>query len=116
MKIVILFLAVICGSLGQQEKTRLNGVYRTEFDKNYGLQTFQLTFSDSIYSKRMADAVTSKGKIIYEKYKVTLRKNSDEDPIVIDPRDIGKDTIKFTIKSKVDLSRNLNYGKMIRVK
>jgi hypothetical protein len=113
MKTLLVMLPFLFASL--QQAPRINGKYRVEYDKNYGLQAFQVTFNDSTYSKRMPDAVTSGGKIRYEKYKVTLRKDNNEDPMVIDVREIGRDTMKFAIRSKIDPSRNVYYGKLIRI-
>jgi len=112
---VLLLTAAFCCSF-YQESPRLKGIYRIEFDKKYALHGYQVTFADSVYTKKMPDAVTSKGKISYDKFKTTFRKNADEDPIEIDNRDISKDTIKFSTKNKRDLSLTVNRGKMIKVK
>ena len=96
------------------QEARLKGTYKVVYDK--GQQGYQFTFGDSTYVKKMPDAITYKGLIKYEKYKAIIRKNSEDDPIEIDHREFNKDTIKFTTKSKRDLSMTLNRGKMIRVK
>ena len=114
MKTILLLLFAAAAFFIQEKAPRLNGTYKVVYDKNYGLQPYTITFSDSTYIKKMPDAVTTKGKIHYEKYKVTLRKNNDEDPVVIDIREAAKDTIKFVVKSKADLSRNVHYGRFIR--
>lgn len=115
MKALILIVTVAFSVFIQQESPKLKGTYRVEFDKKYQLQHFQLTFNDSTYVKRMPDAVTSNGKVLYGKYKILLRKNNAENPIEIDSREISKDTINFTTKNKSDLSLNVNRGKMIKV-
>ena len=96
------------------QETRLKGTYTVIYDK--GQQGYQITFADSTYVKKMPDAITYKGLLKYEKYKVTIRKNVDDDPIEIDHREINKDTIKFTTKSKRDLSMIINRGRMIKIK
>ena len=113
--LLLLISALFCFS-GAQENPRLNGVYRVTFDKKYELQSYQITFSDSVYTKKMKDAVTYKGKIVYEKYKSLIRKDKSENPIEIDNREIGKDTIKFATKNKTDLSLVVNRGLLIKIK
>jgi spore cortex formation protein SpoVR/YcgB (stage V sporulation) len=109
-------LSLIAGFLLVQDNVRLNGTYKIEFDKKYAQQGYQITFSDSVYKKIMPDAVTSKGKIMYAKYKTILRKDKEENPIEIDNRDLGKDTIKFATRNKTDLSLVINRGNLIRIK
>jgi len=116
MKSIALLITAICCWFAAQDNPKLNGVYRVEFDKKYELPTYQITFKDSIYTKKMADAVTYKGKVTYDKYKAVVRKDKEENPIEIDSRDIGKDTLKFSTKNKTDLSRTINRGKMIKIK
>ncbi len=113
MKILQWVIISLCLFL-QQDKTKLNGTYTVIFDK--GHQGYKITFSDSIYAKKMPDASIYKGKIDYGKYKVSLKKDKEEDPIEIDNREIGKDTIKFSTKSKRDLSMTINRGMMIKIK
>lgn len=112
----ILSIAILAALACLVQEQRMKGVYRTEFDKKYQTQTYQITFNDSLYVKKMPDAITSKGKIKYEKFKVTLKQNSSDDPIEIDARDINKDTMKFTTRSKSDLSKVMNRGMLIRIK
>lgn len=106
-------MAVAC--LASQE-VKLEGKYRIEFEKKYQQQTYQITFQGDVYTKRWPDAVTSKGKIKYEKYTAILRKDMEEDPVEIDLRDVGKDTIHFSTRSKRDQSKVVNRGLLIRVK
>jgi hypothetical protein len=98
------------------QQKKLEGKYRVEFEKKYQSQTYQVIFKDDTYTKRWPDAVTSKGTIKYEKYTAILRKDMSEDPIEIDLRDIDKDTIKFSTRSKADQSKVMNRGNLIRVK
>ena len=114
MKTIFLLLAWCC--FLPQDNKKLNGVYRVEFEKKYQSQTYQLTFRDSTYVKRWPDAVTSKGIIKYDKYKAQLRKDMADDPIEIDLREVGKDTIKFSTRSKSDQSKVMNRGMLIKVK
>lgn len=114
MKILSITILAALSCLVQEN--RMKGVYRVEFDKKYQTQTYQITFNDSLYVKKMPDALTSKGKIKYEKFKVTLRQNSSDDPIEIDAREINKDTMKFTARSKSDLSKVMSRGMLIRIK
>ncbi len=114
MKIVLLAL-VFLGFI-QQETPRLNGKYRTEFDLKYVQQNYQISFKDSTFVKKMPDAVTYKGKIAYGKFRATIKQNADDDPMEIDNREFGKDTIAFTVKSKRDNSRVAGRGILIRVK
>lgn len=116
MKLFSIIATGILYCLTQQDNAKLQGIYRVEFDKKYQSQTFQLTFKDSVYVKKMPDALTYKGKIVYQKFKVTLKENADDNPIEIDTREINKDTIKFTTRSKSDLSKVMNRGKLIRMK
>jgi hypothetical protein len=109
-----LLLAAIIPIFCLFQSAKLNGTYKVVYDK--GQQGYQITFTDSGYSKRMPDAITYKGVPDYGKFKVTIRQNKEEDPIEIDNREIGKDTIAFATKSKRDLSLTINRGKMIRVK
>lgn len=111
-----LLLALTLGCLLPQQDQKLEGRYRIEFEKKYQMQTYQIIFDKDSYTKRWPDAVTSKGAIKYEKFTATLRKDRDEDPVEIDLRDIGKDTIKFCTRSKSDQSKVLNRGSLIRVK
>lgn len=114
MKTIVLFLIVTWLGLSQQQNVRLKGTYKVEFDK--GQQGFQITFNDSTYTKRMPDAITYKGKLVYSKFKVKIGKDRSENPIEIDNREIGKDTIKFVTKSKADLSSIISRGRMIKIK
>lgn len=116
MKTLAIIITAICTLFPAAQKAKLNGVYRVEYDKKYELQGYQFTFSDSVYVKKMKDAVTYKGKIEYEKYKVLIRKDKSENPIEIAANEIGKDTIKFSTKNKTDLSLVVNRGKLIKVK
>ena len=113
MKTIALIL--LCAfSLFQTNK--LKGKYKVEFDKKYELKGYEMTFTEDAYMKQMADAVYSKGKVSYGKFKTTLRKDNEEDPIEIDNRELAKDTIAFSTKSKTDLSLTKNRGKLIRIK
>ena len=116
MKLIMIFISAFFTCFIQQEKPRLNGTYKMVFDKKYAQQISQITFNDSVYKKIMPDAVMYKGIIQYEKYKVILRKDKNENPIEIDNREIQKDTIKFSTKSFIDISKTLNTGKLIRIK
>lgn len=98
------------------QDNKLKGVYRVEFDKKYQSQTYQITFNDSLFTKKWPDAITNKGKIKYEKFKATLKQNADDNPIEIDLRDANKDTMKFTTRSKSDLSKVMSRGMLIRIK
>jgi hypothetical protein len=115
MKFILFFISLLCSSV-QQEKPKLNGVYKIVFDKKYVQQNCQITFSDSIFRKVMPDAVMYKGKIKYEKFRAIIKNNNDDNPIEIDKKEFNKDTIKFTTKSYIDLSKTINKGIMIRVK
>ena len=97
----------------QQSTSKLNGTYKVIYDK--GQQGYTIIFSDSIYAKKMPDASVYKGRIDYGKYKLIIRKDKNEDPIEIDNREIGKDTINFATKSKRNFSTVINRGKMIRI-
>lgn len=97
-----------------QNTSKLNGTYNVIYDK--GQQGYQITFSDSIYAKKMPDASIYKSRIDYGKFKVVIRRDKDEDPIEIDNREIGKDTIHFATKSKRNVSTVVNRGLMIRIK
>ncbi len=116
MKLLLLLITTFFLSLVPQENPKLNGTYRIVFDKKYEQQTFKIVFVDSIYKKIMPDAVMYKGKIKYEKYRALLRYSSDDNPIEIDKRDFGKDTMKFTTKSKIDISKTIARGMMIKIK
>ena len=114
MKLFLILSITLLSFFVQQEKPKMKGTYKVVFDK--GQQSFQITFNDSIYIKKMPDAIQYKSKIKYEKFIITLRNNSDEDPIEIDNREINKDTILFSTKSRRDLSLTINRGKMIKIK
>lgn len=116
MKTIFACIAVAFIALFPQENPKLKGTFRVEFDKKNGQPSYQITFNDSTFSKKMPDAITYKGKIVYDKYRATIRQNKDDDPMEIDNREMGKDTIKFTLKSKRDLSMTLNRGKLIKIK
>jgi len=115
MKILIPLVLFFLLGLFQQETPKLNGTYRIVFEKKYEQQTFKMVFVDSIFKKVMPDAVMYKGKIKYEKFRAVLRYSSDDNPIEIDKRDFGKDTMKFTTKSKIDLSKTIARGFMVKV-
>lgn len=116
MKTLLLLITVFFSCFIEQEKPKLNGVYKVEFDKKFAQQSYQMTFNDSVYKKRMPDAVTSTGKIKYEKFRAILLQNKESNSIEIDNREISKDTIKFTTKSYIDISKTINSGKMIKIK
>lgn len=116
MKLLLIFITAFFSSIIQQEKPKLNGTYKIVFDKKYAQQVSQITFNDSVFKKIMPDAVMYKGIIQYQKYKVIIRKDKNENPIEIDNREILKDTITFTTKSYIDISKTLNTGKLIRIK
>jgi len=113
MKIGILFSIVAL--IWIQGNVKLSGTYKVELNQKFAQQPYQVTFNGSVYKKIMPDAVTSTGEIIYGKYKTLLRKNKEENPIEIDNRDLGKDTIKFVTRNKTDLSLVVNRGNLIRV-
>jgi hypothetical protein len=115
MKLVVVLLSTLFLGFIQQENPKLNGTYRIVFDKKYEQQTFKIVFVDSIYKKIMPDAVMYKGKIKYEKFRAVLRYSSDDNPIEIDNRDFTKDTMKFTTKSKIDASKTISRGLMIKM-
>ena len=115
MKTFIIAITTFCLGLLLQENAQLNGNYRIVFEKKYEQQTFKMVFVDSIFKKVMPDAVMYKGKIKYEKFRAVLRYSSDDNPIEIDKRDFGKDTMKFTTKSKIDLSKTIARGFMVKV-
>lgn len=116
MKSILIFITVIAAMLTSQEAPRLKGNYKLVYDDRYQLQTSQISFNDSTFTKKMPDGLTSKGKVTYAKYKVTLKMKNNDDPIEFNTEDLAKDTLKFSTKSKVDLSRTVNRGKMIRIK
>ena len=114
MKTLTAFLAL---ALLPFQETKLEGRYRIAFDEKYQSQTYQITFHpDGTYTKRWPDAVTSKGAVKYEKFTAVLRKDMDEDPVEIDLREVGKDTIRFSTRSKKDQSKVMNRGMLIRIK
>ena len=115
MKTFLLLFTAGIFALFQQEKPKLNGTYNVIYDKGQQ-HSYKITFTDSMYAKKLADASIYKGRIDYGKFKVTIRKDKEEDPIEIDNREISKDTIKFATKSKRDLSMVVNRGMMVRVK
>jgi len=114
MKSLFLLLFGLISVMVQQEKTKCVGTYKVVYDK--GQQGYEIVFSDSTFVQKMPDAVSYKGKIKYEKFKVLLRKSTDENPIEIDKREVNKDTIKFATKSNRDLSLTVNRGKMYKLK
>ncbi len=116
MKIFIIAFTTFCLGLLQQENAQLNGNYRIVFEKKYEQQTFKVEFKDSIFRKIMPDAVMYKGKIKYEKYRAFLRYGKDDNPIEIDRREFNKDTMKFTMKSNVDLSKTTARGFLVKIK
>lgn len=116
MKTLLVVLLTVASFLLPQDHLKCKGKYRTEFDKKYQQQTYELLFNDSTYVKKMPDMVTYKGKIKYEKFTTTLRLNKDDDPIEIATQDINKDTIKFTIRSKSDMSTTKGRGRLIKLK
>lgn len=93
---------------------KLSGTYRIEFSKKDGTQSYELIFSDAAYQKRMPDATSSSGKIVYSKYIATLKHEKDN-PLEIDLRDVGRDTLRFKMKSRNNSSMKLNEGVLIRV-
>lgn len=111
-----LLLGLVLLGLVRQENPKLSGLYRTEFDTKYVQQNYQITFKDSTFIKKMPDAITYKGKIAYGKFRATIKQNADDDPMEIDNREFGKDTIPFTVKSKKDNSRVAGRGVLIRVR
>lgn len=115
MKVLLTFLFVFMIGFFQQETPKLNGTYRIVFEKKYEQQTFKMVFVDSIFKKVMPDAVMYKGKIKYEKFRAVLRYSSDDNPIEIDKREFNKDTMKFTTKSKIDNSKTIARGFMIKM-
>lgn len=115
MKVLLTFLFVFMIGLFQEETPKLNGTYRIVFEKKYEQQTFKMVFVDSIFKKVMPDAVMYKGKIKYEKFRAVLRYSSDDNPIEIDKREFNKDTMKFTTKSKIDNSKPIARGFMIKM-
>jgi len=115
MKPLILLITLVLSLLAQQETVRLKGTYKLEYDTKHQLQTSQIVFSDSTFVKKLPDGLSTKGKVIYAKYKVTLKMNNDN-PIEIDGRELAKDTIKFKTMNKTDLSMTINRGRMIRIK
>lgn len=116
MKPLFLFIALLSAFFSFQQPPRLKGAYKLEYDNKYQLQTCKLTFGDSTYVKKLPDGLTGKGKIVYGKYKVTLEPDNNDNPIVIDLRELANDTVKFATKSKTDRSMTINRGNMIRLK
>lgn len=110
MKHIALFLLLFV--FPQEQK--LVGTYRTEFAKKDGTQSYELIFNDATYQKRLPDATSSWGKIVYSKYIATLKHEKDN-PLEIDLRDVGRDTLRFKMKSKNNSSMKLNEGVLIRV-
>jgi hypothetical protein len=115
MKFVLTLICVSIFGLFYQETPKLNGTYRIVFEKKYQQQTFKMVFADSIFKKVMPDAVMYKGKIKYDKFRAVLRYSSEDNPIEIDNRDFTKDTIKFTTKSNIDLSKTIERGYMVKI-
>ncbi len=116
MKVLIIAITTFCLGIFQQENVPLDGNYRIVFEKKYEQQTFKLEFKDTIFKKIMPDAVMYKGKIKYEKYRAFLRYGKDDNPIEIDKREFNKDTMKFTMKSNVDLSKTTARGFLVKIK
>jgi len=116
MKIFLIHLALIVCSFIPNQNAKLIGTYKVVFDKKYEKEGFNIIFKESTYTQIMPDAVTTVGVINYEKFKVLIRKDKDDNPIEIDKREINKDTMKFSTKTGRDLSLTINRGMMIRVK
>lgn len=116
MKLLLVFIFIFMIGLFQQKTPKLNGTYRIEFEKKYEQQTFKMVFADSIFKKVMPDAVMYKGKIKYEKFRASLKYGKYDNPIEIDKREFNKDTMKFTMKSNVDLSKTTARGMLIKIK
>ena len=114
MKLLIIMTVTFLSGFIVQPNLKLKGTYKVSYDK--GLQGYQIEFNDSVYIKRMPDAVTYKGTVSYGKYKIIIRQNAQDNPIEIDNRSVEKDTLLFITKSKSDLSLNMNRGKMIKMK
>ena len=110
MKYITLF--VLLFAFPQEKK--LSGTYRIEFLKEDGTQSYQLTFDEATYKKRLPDATSSSGKIVYSKYVATLKHDKDN-PLEIDLRDAGKDTLRFKMKSRNNSSMKLNEGILIKL-
>ena len=115
MKFLLVFIFIFMIGFFQQVTPKLNGTYRIVFEKKYEQQTFKMVFADSVFKKLMPDAVMYKGKIKYEKFRAVLRYSSDDNPIEIDKREFNKDTMKFTTKSKMDNSKTIARGFMIKM-
>ncbi len=116
MKLFLLILISTFFYSMQQENPKLNGNYRIVFEKKYEQQTFKIELKDSIFKKIMPDAVMYKGKIKYEKFRALLRYGKDDNPIEIDNREFNKDTMKFAIKSNIDISKTTARGLLIKIK
>jgi hypothetical protein len=115
MKVFLLIILTMV-LFGFQEQPKMHGTYTLEYDKKHQLLGCRITFDDSVYVKTFQDGRTSRGKIGYSKFKITIRKDNKEDAIEIDRREILKDTIAFTTKSQRDASMSLNRGKLIKTK
>jgi len=116
MKIFLVAIVSIFISLFQQDNTKLNGAYRIVFEKKYEQQTFKMEFSDSVFKKIMPDAVMYKGKIKYEKYRAVLQYAKGDNPIEIDSREFNKDSMKFTTKSSINISKTIARGWLVKIK
>jgi hypothetical protein len=116
MKIFIVAIVSVFISLLQQGNTKLNGSYRIVFEKKYEQQTFKMEFSDSIFKKIMPDAVMYKGKIKYEKFRAVLQYAKDDNPIEIDNREFNKDSMKFTTKNSINISKTIARGWLVKIK
>ncbi|NHM06989.1 hypothetical protein G4D82_07125 [Flavobacterium sp. CYK-4] len=113
--IIITLISFLAGFL-QQDTPKLNGNYRIVFEKKYEQQTFKMEFRDSIFKKIMPDAVAYKGKIKYEKYRAFLRYGKEDNPIEIDNREFGKDSMKFVMRANSDLSKTTARGILVKIK
>lgn len=96
------------------QEQKLSGTYRIEFLKKDGTNAYKIAFQENTFKKVMPDATSSSGKISYSKYIATLKHEKDN-PLEIDLRDVGKDTLHFKMKSRNNSSMKLNEGLLIKL-
>lgn len=109
----LLCIALLAVSIPQEQK--LTGTYRIEFLKKDGTNAYKIELQEDKFRKIMPDASTKSGKITYSKYTAML-KNDADDPIEVDLRDAGKDTLHFKLRNRNNASMKINEGLLIRVK
>lgn len=106
MKNLIIICSILFTYFNQNQEVKLHGKYKMEFEEKFKEQNCVVTFNDSLYSRKLPNGKTIKGKVTYRKYHISLKDEKTNLQMDFAKMQIGRDTIFFGTKDVSIVDKN----------